>query len=424
MVGVSLAANTGVARLRSVSVRLVVAAAVCLVGTGSAFAIPSPELIVGSFTSISQLFALGSALLGGGAAVATMRMRARGAQTRTSFAVLVGALVVLLASLGLNIYQYVSHSAEKQARLEATLMRPMPNIGGKSLDPALKEVSYDDQLKSTRGISTEDAETLLAETLRGQHPEVVFLDIRETPETEMGSLPNATRIRFPDLASAKLDLANKKPILFCHNGNRSYETCAALAAKGIDCRFMVGGLEKWLVEKRSLTGLNARTLDDLRALPSYPNQSVLLDTPDVHKLVAEQGAIFVDVRYPAEFATGALPGAISLPIRPTPSEALKARIAQLPHKPVVAPCYDRRSCFFAEVLGLELTRAGYDYRGKYTLPWEYVLPSTPRPYIQEWLDEAHRSWWTKASDALAGALVWLRGWAGGGAAGRAPRRPP
>jgi rhodanese-related sulfurtransferase/membrane protein insertase Oxa1/YidC/SpoIIIJ/phosphohistidine swiveling domain-containing protein len=398
--------------LRCVSVRLAVGVAVVLAGTGSAFAIPSPELIVGSFTSISQLFALGSALLGGGAAVATMRMRARGAQARTTFAIMVGALVVLAVSIGLNVYQYVSYRADKQARLEATLTRPMPNIAGRSLDPALKEVSYDDQLRNPRGIGTEDAERLLAETLRGEHPDVVFLDIRETPETEMGSLPNATRIRFPDLASAKLDLAHKKPILFCHNGNRSYETCAALAAMGIDCRFIVGGLEKWLVEKRSLTGLNARTLDDLRALPAYPNQTALLDTPDVKKLVAQDGAIFVDVRYPGEFATGALPGAINLPIRPTPTEALKARIAQLPHKPVIAPCYDRRSCFFAEVLGLELTRAGYDYRGKYTLPWEYVLPSKPRPYIEEWLADAHKSWWAKASEHLADGLVWLGGWIG------------
>ncbi len=409
MRGVCVASPAGIDNLRSASVRLAAGLAVVLAGTGSAFAIPSPELIVGSFTSISQLFALGSALLGGGAAVATMRLRARGAQTRTTFAILIGALMVLVASIGLNAYQYASYSAARQARLEATLTRPMPNIGGRSLDPALKEVSYDEQLRHPRGISTADAEKLLAETLRGEHPEVVFLDIRETAEAEMGSLPGATRVRFPDIASARLDLVHKKPIVFCHNGNRGYETCARLAEMGIDCRFLVGGLEKWLVEKRSLTGLHARTLDDLRALPSYPNQTVLLDTPEVKKLVAQDGAIFVDVRYPGEFDTGALPGAINLPIRPTPTKALKARIAQLPHKPVVAPCYDRRSCFFAEVLGLELTRAGYDYRGKYTLPWEYVLPSKPRPYIQEWLDEAHKSRWTKASEALAGALVWLGG---------------
>ena len=44
------------------------ALALCLLGTGQAFAIPSPELVVGSFVSISQLFALASAVLGGGAA--------------------------------------------------------------------------------------------------------------------------------------------------------------------------------------------------------------------------------------------------------------------------------------------------------------------------------------------------------------------
>ena len=416
MRGACVASTAGGSNLWSASARLaaglVVVLAAVLAGTGSAFAIPSPELIVGSFTSISQLFALGSALLGGGAAVATMRMRARGAPTRSAFAVLVGALLVLTGSLGLNVYQYVAYGADRQARLEATLTRPMPNVGGRSLDPALKEASYDDQLRHPRGISTADAEKLLAETLRGEHPDVVFLDIRENAETEMGSLPGSTRVRFPDLATARLDLAGKKPIVFCHNGNRGYETCSKLAEMGIDCRFLVGGLEKWLVERRSLTGLNARTLDDLRALPSYRNQTVLLDTPDVHNLVDQEGAIFVDVRYPGEFASGALPGAVNLPIRPTPTEVLKTRIAQLPHKPIVVPCYDRRSCFFAEVLGLELSRSGYDYRGKYTLPWEYFIASKPRPYIQEWLDEAHRSWWTRGSDALADALAWLGGWIG------------
>src|SRR5262245_28472821 len=329
MRGECVVASAATDHLRSASIRLLATAAVVLIGTGSAFAIPSPELIVGSFTSISQLLALASALLGGGAAVATMRMRARGAQSRSASAVLIGALVVLAGSLGLNVYQYASYGAAKQARLEATLTRPMPSLGGKSLDPNLKEASYDEQLRHPRGMSTGDAEKLLAETLRGEHPEVVFLDIRETAEAEMGSLPNSTRVRFPDIAASRLGLADKKPIVFCHNGNRGYETCTKLAEMGIDCRFLVGGLEKWLVEKRSLTGLNARTLDDLRALPSYPNQTVLLDTPVVHNLVAEDGAIFVDVRYRGEFESGALPGAINLPIRPTPTEALKARIAQL-----------------------------------------------------------------------------------------------
>jgi hypothetical protein len=40
-----------------------------VVSHGPALAIPSPELVVGSLTSLSQLAAIGSALLGGGAAL-------------------------------------------------------------------------------------------------------------------------------------------------------------------------------------------------------------------------------------------------------------------------------------------------------------------------------------------------------------------
>jgi len=377
-----------------------------------ALAIPSPELVVGSFTSISQLFALISALLGGGATIAAFRMRSKGARTRSMFVGALGAFLLLAISLCVNLYQYTAHSRDRQARLEATLTRPMPNIAGQSLDPTLKEVSYDEQLNSPRGISTEELEKLLEASRRGERTDVTFLDIREDAETEMGSLPGTTHVRFPDLSSSKINFAGKTPILFCHNGNRGYETCQAMADKGIDCRFLVGGLEKWLVEKRSLTGLKARTLEDLRAVPPYRNQKVLLDTPDVRNLVTKEGAIFVDVRYPGEFESGSLPGAINLPIRPTPTEQLKTRIAQLPHKPIIAPCYDRRSCFFAEVLGLELDRAGYDYRGKYTVPWEYYTPTKPRPYIQEWLKEAQKGWWAKSSDRLADLLTSLSAWMG------------
>src|SRR4030088_423277 len=76
------------------------AALVCLGGIGPAVAIPSPELVVGSFTSISQIFALASALLGGGAAVATFRMRARGAPGRCRRCGDLAVAGVLLVSAG------------------------------------------------------------------------------------------------------------------------------------------------------------------------------------------------------------------------------------------------------------------------------------------------------------------------------------
>jgi rhodanese-related sulfurtransferase/membrane protein insertase Oxa1/YidC/SpoIIIJ/phosphohistidine swiveling domain-containing protein len=383
------------------------ALALCCLGTEQALAIPSPELVVGSFVSISQLFALASAVLGGGAAYATMRARKRGGSAEMSRGLLytaAGLFAVLVVSIGVNIWQYVTDSNARQARLEATLTRPMPKSGGAALDPTLKEVSYAEQLRNPRGISSEEMEKLLEARARGERQDTILLDIRETAETEMGTMPGAKTIRFPDVKTSGIDFTGKTAIAYCHNGNRGYETCAKLAEMGIDCRYLIGGLEKWLVEKRPLTGFNARTLSDLRAVPAHRNQSVLLDTEQVRNLIEKEGAALVDVRYPGEFASDHLPKAINLPIRPTPTAQLKEKIAALPKQPIVVPCYDRRSCFFGEVLGLELDRAGYDYRGRYTTPWEYFTPTEPRPYIKEWLAESHKGWFQKAAEGLAGLL--------------------
>jgi rhodanese-related sulfurtransferase/membrane protein insertase Oxa1/YidC/SpoIIIJ/phosphohistidine swiveling domain-containing protein len=391
------------------------ALALWIVGTDQAFAIPSPELVVGSFVSLSQLFALASAVLGGGAAYAAMRVRRRGGSAEVSRGLLytsVALFAVLVISAGINIYQYVSDSNARQERLEATLTRPMPKFAGKSLNPILKEVSYGDQLKHPRGISTGEMEKLLAAKARGELPDTMLLDIRESAETEMGTMPGAKIVRFPDVKSSNINFSGKTAILYCHDGNRGYETCGALAALGIDCRFLVGGLEKWLAENRPLTGLNARTLSDLRAVPAHRNQGVLLDTPQVRDLIDNEGAVFVDVRHPGEFANDRLPNAINLPIRWTPTEKLKANISQLPKKPVIVPCYDGRSCLFGEVLGLELDRAGYDYRGRYTVPWEYFVPSEPRPYIKTWLEQANKGWSEKGAEALAGILSHIADYAG------------
>ena len=141
------------------------ALALCLLGTGQAFAIPSPELVVGSFVSISQLFALASAVLGGGAAFATMRARKRGGSAEMSRGLLytaVGLFAVMTVSIGVNIWQYVE-------RVQRTAGAPREHADAADaevrragrLDPDAKEVSYAQQLQHPRGISTEEMEKLL-----------------------------------------------------------------------------------------------------------------------------------------------------------------------------------------------------------------------------------------------------------------------
>jgi rifampicin phosphotransferase len=382
------------------------AASILLVSLSSSpgYAIPSPDLVVGSISSISQLIALLSAILGGGAAIVGVRATSDPAvanrTTRVAWRVVWIAVALLAASLAANYHQYTTQQADRQARLEAAILRPTITTDGHTLDPNLKEPTYGQQLSSPRGISTSEVERIMKEKQQGLHSDELLLDVRENAETSTGTLPGAIAVRFPDLAQAHLDFKGKTALLFCDNGNRSWQTCQELASIGIDCRFMVGGLEKWYAEHRPLADKKATSLADFRSLPPYTNKDVLLDTPDVHSLIAK-GAVFVDVRYPGEFAAYHLPDAINLPIRPTVIDELKKRVATLPHRPIIAPCYDRRSCFYAQILGYEVTHAGLDYAGRYTLPWDYFVAPPPRPYIVEYLNKLHQSLWGKLVDLVA-----------------------
>jgi rifampicin phosphotransferase len=401
-------ARTGGSRSRHVEYIGTLAACLWIGSVVPGWAIPSPELLIGSISSISQLLTLGAASLGGAAALgfglsAKRAANAKSAQRMVKIAA--GLLVVMLASLAANVYQYRTTAKEQQERLEATLVRPSRDPGAPVADPNLKELNFSQQVRHPRGIGTQDTQKLIDEMLAGKRNDVVLLDVRESAEAEMGSLPNATIVRWPDIAKSNLDLKGKIPVIFCHNGNRSHETCDALAAQGIDCRFVVGGLEKWVVEGRKMTGLDNRNIDTLRAIPDHRNSRTLLDTPDVKDLVKNEKALFVDVRYPGEFAQRRLPDAVNLTIRTTPTDELKAKINALPKRPIILPCYDRRSCFFSEVMGLELTRAGHDYRGRYTVPWEYYAESARPPHVVEWQRLNDRSTWSRVVDWVSNLLV-------------------
>jgi hypothetical protein len=207
-------AMRSVARAGSRHAPLFTAALVFSVGSTSAFAIPSPELVVGSFSSIAQLTALFSAIVGGAVAVAAMRGRALGRDASRRLALCAIALLILLAaSVALNIFLYAREKHERIARLEQTLLRPASTPGGPKLDPKNLELSYAQMLKEPRGISTEETQKLLDAALKDERQDLLFLDVRETAERDMGIVPGATFVRFPDFSSAKIDFTGKKAIL-------------------------------------------------------------------------------------------------------------------------------------------------------------------------------------------------------------------
>lgn len=370
-----------------------------------ALAIPSPELVIGSVSSLSQLFALGAASLSGVGALLLGRLgiKSRDSGNGYSGKALFFLTVLCLCLAGMNMVQYQQNKDDEYARMASTLSRPAQFDGTRINDASLQETAFSQQQKHELGVSTERVQELLNAGQNGDKPRL--FDVRESGEYEMGTLPGAPHLRFPDF----LELSNLSPgervVLFCHNGNRSSETCAALAQLGIDCQFITGGIEKWIVEGRSFTDPKVRGLSDLRALPEYPNKSTLIGSQEFTEIVENGGVQIVDTRYPGDFDIGHLPGAINIPVRALKSLDLLDRIAKLSKKPTIAACYDRRSCFMAQVLGLELTRAGIPFLGRYTTPWDYFVPPAPKPHVQAWLEDQNTTTWARAVAWLAGVLV-------------------
>jgi rifampicin phosphotransferase len=124
---------------RRLGLRLAILAPASVAGPAMAFAIPSPELVIGSVSSLSQLVALASAVIGGGAAMAGARAsRSSGEARRISqwaWRVAAALLAAFAISVGLNAYQFIEHRSERQARLEATLTRPARMPEPKSSTP-------------------------------------------------------------------------------------------------------------------------------------------------------------------------------------------------------------------------------------------------------------------------------------------------
>lgn len=383
---------------------LTVSLAVLSIMASPVAAIPSPELVIGSVSSLSQVLAVGFALISGVTALIARKFGIEISPNsgRVPLRLVLFGLALIVGLGAVNLWQYRAAKAASLARMQATLVRPAQFKGTQIKDETLKETSYSSQEDSPLAITTDEVQALLDGP---QSSRPMLFDVRETGEHAMGSLPGARHVRFPDFMTESNDLKGKQAILFCHNGNRSSETCADLAARGVDCKFVAGGIEKWIVEGRSFSDAKVTSLSDLRALPVYPNKDKLVDSADFSALMTAGDVQIVDTRYPKDFAAGHLPDAINIPVRSLTTKALQSQIAALEKKTTVAACYDRRSCFMAQVLGLELTQKGIDFQGRYTTPWDYFVPPKPKPHVEAWLAQQNTTLWQETIHWLAGAMV-------------------
>jgi len=375
-----------------------------------AWAIPSPDVMVNLFASSAQILGLASVVLGRWLWVRKKRgSRADSGQGfRTAFWVAAG--LFLASSVGWGLYA-AKIADDTNTRLQVNLNRNSREEGKKIVDVSLRELSFSKQKERPDGLATDE---LLRRIRAGEAPQV--LDVRESEEYEVGAIEGALHARFPDvLADADRYLDRTRSVtLLCFNGNRSSELAEELRKRGFESFFLVGGYEKWIAEDRPIAFNLDRERRDLREIPDYPGKEILLDTPDVQRLMAEGEITFLDVRYPGDFELlGHLPGAINVPYRKLTTPELDAALAALPKRPVVVPCYDKRSSFFGLIVGLRLTRMGYEFLGRYTVPEGFAVAGSDKEHVAAWKSaQEEKTLLSVVAAPLGGALTWCRERAG------------
>jgi len=371
---------------------LVVAFFINLAAYSPLFAIPSPDVVVNFFASAAQVLGLVTVLLGSFTFARKRgpkgQAKGGGKFARWSFR---GAMVLLLLSVGANVLQYTSHLDRKNRRLSTNLVRSSKENGKGVGDVTLKTLGFAKQRQHPFGLQTDVLAQDIQKGLKIGGKEMQLFDVREPEEVEMGYIADSRHSRYPDLLENPelLETEAKKIVFLCYSGNRSSELCDEFTAKGYRCYFMIGGYEKWIAENRALVLPESGRPSLLRTVANFPNKDVLLDTPDVVRLIDQEEAIFVDVRYEKDFQANHLPENVTynVPIRKLPTRQMEEKLNGLPKKPIVVVCYDKRSSFYGWITGLRLHRLGYDVRGRYTVPHEYFVPSAAKAHVAQWAAE-------------------------------------
>jgi rhodanese-related sulfurtransferase len=85
--------------------------------------------------------------------------------------------------------------------------------------------------------------------LRAAKPDVVFLDVREQPEVNLGTIPGAVHLARGSMETKIEALVPReaKVVIFCANGNRSAFAADTLQEMGYrDVASLAGGFRDWV----------------------------------------------------------------------------------------------------------------------------------------------------------------------------------
>lgn len=175
------------------------------------------------------------------------------------------------------------------------------------------------------------------------------IDVREASEYAEGHIPGAVNIPIRTLTQNLDQVPTDQPVLvYCASGHRAGMATAALRELGYDnVRAFSGGWRAWsgageevsteATEPGSFTPREVApellaAVDEF--LSSIPEGYYMITAVEALEEAIDNGAVLIDVREEKEYAEGAIPGALSIPLR-----TLVANLDQIPQdKPVVAYC--------------------------------------------------------------------------------------
>jgi rhodanese-related sulfurtransferase len=194
------------------------------------------------------------------------------------------------------------------------------------------------------------------------------IDVREESEYAEGHIPGAVNIPIRTLAQNLDKVPTDQPVLvYCASGHRAGMATAALRQLGYDnVKAFSGGWKAWSSagEEVSTEATAAGSFTPKEVAPemlaaveaflsAIPEGYYSLGTVEKLQEAIDAGAVLIDVREESEFAEGAIPGAINIPLR-----TLVDNLDQIPQdQPVVTYC---ASGFRSALANGILHTLGYD----------------------------------------------------------------
>ncbi len=180
--------------------------------------------------------------------------------------------------------------------------------------------------------------------------DVLLVDVREPAEVEKGVIPGAIHIPIRELAKNLDKIPTDRPVVtYCASGHRAGMAAAALEILGYDnVRAFPPSFKGWAAAGEPVDPAPAEpetfTVPEIQPelleavdgfLSNIPEGFYAIGTVEKLKDFMESAdPLLVDVREPSEYAEGAIPGAINIPIR-----TLAKNLDQIPtDRPVVVYC--------------------------------------------------------------------------------------